>query len=302
MLETIQNVEDRFNSKWNYDWVFLNDEPFTDEFKESVKRLTSGQTKFGLIDKKHWSLPDWIDKDRMRDEMNKMEQRVIYGGSESYRHMCRWYSGFYQWHELVMPYKYYWRVEPDVKFFCDVDYDVFKYMRVNKKKYAFAISIFEYKATIPTLFESIAQFLNNPENQDISQLMPQDNLREFILNDDGTYNLCHYWTNFEIADLDVFRSDAYQRYFNHLDQKGGIFYERWGDGPIRSIFASLFLHKDEVTWIKDLGYTHPPYLQCPLDDHLRRKQRCSCDPGKDFTLNDYSCTSRFLQIQGLTPW
>jgi hypothetical protein len=35
---------------------------------------------------------------------------VIYGGSESYRHMCRYESGFFFRHPLMMNYEYYWRV------------------------------------------------------------------------------------------------------------------------------------------------------------------------------------------------
>jgi alpha 1,2-mannosyltransferase len=49
----------------------------------------------GVIPKEHWSYPDWIDigkADRLR---NKMESDgIIYGGSLSYRHMCRLESSF----------------------------------------------------------------------------------------------------------------------------------------------------------------------------------------------------------------
>jgi alpha 1,2-mannosyltransferase len=31
---SMKQLEDRFNRKYNYPWVFLNDEPFTDEFKK----------------------------------------------------------------------------------------------------------------------------------------------------------------------------------------------------------------------------------------------------------------------------
>ena len=30
---TIKDLEDRFNSKYNYPWVFLNEQPFSDDFK-----------------------------------------------------------------------------------------------------------------------------------------------------------------------------------------------------------------------------------------------------------------------------
>jgi len=35
-VRSIRSIEDRFNRKFRYPYVFLNEEPFTDEFKESV--------------------------------------------------------------------------------------------------------------------------------------------------------------------------------------------------------------------------------------------------------------------------
>ena len=48
-----------------------------------------------------------------------------------------------------------------------------------------------------------------------------------FLSDDGgqTYNLCHYWSNFEIADLDFWRSEAYAKFFDFLETKSGFYYE-----------------------------------------------------------------------------
>jgi alpha 1,2-mannosyltransferase len=36
VVASIQSMEDRFNKKYHYPWVFLNDEPFTEEFKQYV--------------------------------------------------------------------------------------------------------------------------------------------------------------------------------------------------------------------------------------------------------------------------
>ena len=33
-LSSVQQLEDRFNKRFGYPWVFLNEVPFTDEFKE----------------------------------------------------------------------------------------------------------------------------------------------------------------------------------------------------------------------------------------------------------------------------
>lgn len=66
-----------------------------------------------------------------------LTQQVIYGSSVSYRNMCRFNSGFFYRHPLLADYDYYWRVEPDVKFFCDVAYDPFLTMKDNGYKCAY---------------------------------------------------------------------------------------------------------------------------------------------------------------------
>lgn len=47
----------------------------------------------------------------------------------------RFQSGFFFRHPLLDPYEYYWRVEPSVNYYCDIDYDVFQMMKDNKFKY-----------------------------------------------------------------------------------------------------------------------------------------------------------------------
>jgi alpha 1,2-mannosyltransferase len=34
VVQSMQSLEDRFNRHYNYPWVFLNEEPFSEEFKE----------------------------------------------------------------------------------------------------------------------------------------------------------------------------------------------------------------------------------------------------------------------------
>lgn len=33
-VRSVRRIQDRFNEKFQYPWVFLNEEPFTDEFKQ----------------------------------------------------------------------------------------------------------------------------------------------------------------------------------------------------------------------------------------------------------------------------
>lgn len=189
LAKSIRHVEDRFNRNYNYDWVFLNDKPFDDEFIRVTTNLVSGKTKYGLIPHEHWSFPEWIDKDKAAKVREEMKQKkIIYGDSKSYRHMCRYESGFFFRHNLMMEYEWYWRVEPGIELFCDIDYDPFRYMEDEGKKYSFVLSLLEYPETITTLWDSVKGFMSkHPEH------IETDNSMSFLTDDGGeTYNRCHF--------------------------------------------------------------------------------------------------------------
>ncbi|SSD60366.1 related to Alpha-1,2 mannosyltransferase KTR1 [Saccharomycodes ludwigii] len=221
LLPTIRTIQTRFNNKFGYPWIFVSDEEFSDNFKEIIRDKIPQNVSFGVIPKEHWSYPDWIDQKKAEEIRNdKSMSGIPYFNSESYRHMCRYESGFFYRHPLLNGYEYYWRVEPDTQIFCDLDYDVFQWMKDNDKKYGFTLTMREFPATIPSLWSSTQTFLKeNP------QYIAEDNLLNFISNDEGkTYNMCHFWTNFEIAAIDFWESEAYSKYFEFLDHNGGFFF------------------------------------------------------------------------------
>jgi alpha 1,2-mannosyltransferase len=133
----------------------------------------------------------------------------------------------------------------------------------------------------------------------------------FISDDGGeTYNRCHcpssfstltcsssslhyaVWSNFEIADLDLWRSEAYSKFFDFLDEKGGFYYERWGDAPVHSIGAALFARKDQIHFFNDIGYRHEPFQHCP-QGASHKKGKCWCDPAQNF---DYEVRDKHLSV------
>ncbi|KAE9396066.1 glycosyltransferase family 15 protein [Gymnopus androsaceus JB14] len=251
IVVSMKQMEDRFNKKFRYPYVFLNEEEFSESFKSRITELTNAKVEFGLIPREHWYQPDSIDEEKASAARQSMvKNNVIYGGSVPYRNMCRFNSGFFYRHPLLDQYKYYWRVEPSVTFFCDLDYDPFLIMQDQNKVYGFTVSLYEYEATIPSLWQAVKEFISdNPD------LVSPDNAMAFLSDDGGeSYNRCHFWSNFEIGDLDLWRSEAYMKFFDHLDKKGGFYYERWGDAPVHSIGAALFARKDQIHFFNDIGY------------------------------------------------
>jgi alpha 1,2-mannosyltransferase len=111
MIHSMKQIERSFNAEYQYPYLFLNDVEFTEEFKEKISQMTTAKVEFGLIPKEHWSLPAWISSEKFKTRLSEMRaKRIMYGGSESYRHMCRFNSGFFYKHPLIQKYDYYWRV------------------------------------------------------------------------------------------------------------------------------------------------------------------------------------------------
>jgi alpha 1,2-mannosyltransferase len=89
MLQSMHDVEGRFNQKFNYPWVFLNEEPFTEEFEKlTTMAAAPSKTYYGLVNESMWGYPSWIDQTKAA-KMREIMKNLPYGKSESYRHMCR---------------------------------------------------------------------------------------------------------------------------------------------------------------------------------------------------------------------
>lgn len=268
MLQSMRDLERTWNHKFNYPWTFFNDKEFTDEFKKRTRAATKAEVRYEVVPKEHWEIPSWINMDLFQESVAVLtEQNVQYMSKISYHQMCRWNSGLFFKHPALANTRYYWRVEPKVHFFCDVDYDVFRWMQDHNKTYGFNINIYDSPQSVATLWPETRKFI-----ADHSHHLHPNNAIEWLQDKErrpghnqkaNGYSTCHFWSNFEIGDMEFWRSRAYQEYFDHLDRAGGFFYERWGDAPVHSIALGLFADKSKIHWFRDIGYQHIPFFNCP---------------------------------------
>lgn len=112
-------------------------------------------------------------------------------------------------------------------------------MAKAKKVYGYTMAIWERGDTVPSLFNQITRYkekLKIPTTDLWKSFLEASwapfPVRPFMSwfrgrdsHGDG-WNWCHYWSNFEIADMDWFRSKEYGNFFNMLDELGGFYYER----------------------------------------------------------------------------
>jgi len=138
--------------------------------------------------------------------------------------------------------------------------DPFLKMIEHNKTYGFTIAVKELRETVPNIFRYASAYkrMNNmtskglwemfvdpiePEEKKKKKETPsKDTLPEEILRSDPnrntlppidpeamegeSYNMCHFWSNFEIARLDWFRSKEYNDFFEMMDRSGGFWMER----------------------------------------------------------------------------
>ncbi|KAK4148422.1 glycolipid 2-alpha-mannosyltransferase 1 [Chaetomidium leptoderma] len=285
--QTIQNIEAQFNQWFNYPVVFLNNEPWDPDFIRELNASVSGKAIFETIPEESWSYPPWMHPESARQSMAQQAKLGVWnGGKESYHHMCRFYSGTFYTLPALAPFKWYWRLEPGVHFTCAITYDPFAAMARHNKTYGFTIALWEEPNTCPSLFRTVDDFRRKhhlPKTPTWNAMLdtatagtspwylqpfPVRKLlgllgRPHHARSGERWNLCHYWSNFEMADLDFFRSDAYQRLFDHLDRQGGFYHERWGDAPVHSLAVHLLLPPGKLHHFSDFGYHHEPFFQCP---------------------------------------
>ncbi|GFF40926.1 O-glycoside alpha-1,2-mannosyltransferase homolog 4 [Aspergillus udagawae] len=306
VVQSLKSIERHFNRWYHYPYVFLNDGDFDDDFKATVKNYTSAPVEFGKIDETMWGFPDWVDHEVAKEGIRKQgDAAIMYGGMESYHHMCRFYSGFFYKHPLLMKYEWYWRLEPEIKYFCDITYDPFIMMAESNKTYGFTIAVKELRETVPNIFRYASAYMrkNNLKSKGLWEMFlekpeeeepkPEEEKKdklpdEILLTDPGEnalpevdpeamegekYNMCHFWSNFEIARLDWFRSKEYEDFFEMMDKSGGFWMERWGDAPIHSLAAGALLSPSDIHYFRDFGYRHTTIQHCPANAPARQLPR-----------------------------
>jgi alpha 1,2-mannosyltransferase len=224
--ETISKFESNFNNKYHYPYIFFNDEPFDKNlFISKIKKVTNSSIEFVQVSKEAWGFPKWIKKEKYIESLKVIPHK------ENYRHMCRFFSGFFFRENSTLKYDYYMRIDRDSTFSCPVKEDPFERFENDKNlMYGFAVSSGELLITIQTLWPTVKQWLHKDDN---INKMPKNNesMLGFISNDNGQSlsSYCIFYNNFEIARFSLFRNETYLSFFEHLDTAGGFYYERWGD-------------------------------------------------------------------------
>lgn len=299
VYETVRTVEDRFNRKYGYDWMIVTDAKHSENFKKSVTALITNKVEFVSVAKREGLTSETnLDSRKLKETKAKIKKlntdSRISMKTKLYQKF--WSFSLLQIEELEN-YDYFLRVTPGTQLMCDINIDLFQFMKINSKSYGFGLAT----KNEPNIFEklwplTLSYISKNPRS------IHSNNLIDLISDDNGeNFNNCQFDTQFEIGYLKFFRSERYTKLMEYYIESKGIFYENWQDGTLRTIAVSLLNDKNHVQFfnniaIKDYKATTNIHDTCPYEHSFRLNSHCICDPLSDITWNARSCVEKFYNV------
>ncbi|KAF8947354.1 hypothetical protein BGZ47_009427 [Haplosporangium gracile] len=177
--ETIRHIEDRYNRGRYYPWVILSPQPLSDrtqtllqripfasrlrtnnidneEEEEEEDRGTAAAIMFEFISRKQWKFPRWVEALKGRSEDFSRLKLGLNATLVAVRRRKRYMSGFLDLHDLLNGYEIFWRINPGLVVFCDLEDGPMLAMKHSGQKFGEFVSACSY--TVQNSIGSIESF------------------------------------------------------------------------------------------------------------------------------------------------
>ncbi|KAG5947083.1 hypothetical protein E4U59_002251 [Claviceps monticola] len=263
LLSSMSQLEDSFNNKYKYDWVFFGVETLSERFRQLTSNATAATCIYEV------ACQNIVDPRRFNNVCHgQAESTWTYTAQtpsptrgdlsvpmQSIRQIQRWNNGPFAKEKRLQTYDWFWRIEPGVQFTHDVKFDVFRFMRDHNIAYG------SNRATLGTThLTSLSKDwpLRRSDQTVVEETVssPAEAFTSWL----RTFGALSDMPKFEIGSLGFFRSYSHQVLLEHFDESGSQHDEGLSDILVPSISASIFLPQKSV-WNfrqKNRSLPHPP--------------------------------------------
>lgn len=164
----------------------------------------------------------------------------------NYMGMCAWFSRDIMHHSALRSFDYYMRLDTDSCFNGKIHVDFFRFAYEHGATYLYRDFFLETTECFLNWQEPVHRHVCS-NNVDATKLSEHAGVPFGRCDDGGSApgplpkRLQVFSTNFEIVRIASFREPAVVRFLDAMHEVGGYWTHRWGDAPIRTITALLFM-------------------------------------------------------------
>ncbi len=224
LSKSLPTLDKYFNDTFKYPVIIFYEKEFTSDIP-ALKNMSTSQLFFQEV---QFVVPDFVG--------NLSHYKITCTHYEiGYRHMCRFHSKIVYDLPIMTNFNYYWRLDDDSFLTRNVSYGFeYGYNNIQKDQAQCIINLWSNA----TAFIKMSKVKFKPR---YFYKWPERGM---------------FYNNFEISKTSIWKEEIYQEFIDYLDHARGIYVNRWGDAPIKSIGLSLFLDKSKLHKFRDIGYRH----------------------------------------------
>lgn len=108
VLSSVAQLEQSFNSRYQYEWVFFSPAPLSENFKVLTSNATNATCMYEVVETKTWD---------QADELVSTVADHEYHQAVLVKEISRWRSGPFATEGRLKNYDYFWSIEPGVSLF-----------------------------------------------------------------------------------------------------------------------------------------------------------------------------------------
>lgn len=138
LLSSISQLEETFNHRYQYHWIFFSTQPLSEEFRQQTSNATGAVCFYEVISGDKLASPkqpaafNTLSPAQTGEYVSEIGRQV-----QSLDQISRWNSGPFASENRLRDYDWIWRIEPGAQFTHDITFDVFRFMRDHEIAYGF---------------------------------------------------------------------------------------------------------------------------------------------------------------------
>lgn len=255
---------ENFIQDYPYPIIIFHEPAFTPHYQKRYRKMWPRQLNI-TFEQIEFSMPktfpnftDAADLEALG--LNPTNRRAFPG----YNHMIHFFFKDIFQHPAVRGLEYYWRLDHDSMVQSRVGVDMFRYMRDRGLRYGYRTVTTDALHVTNGMLAFFDKYRRDTSHKALDGQvscaeMSQRNCIGIpdTLQEQRSYAPLMYYNNFEIVHIPTWQSSSMTELTDAVDRTGMIYWNRWGDAPLRYYSVNMILDvKTQVMEWCHLRYHH----------------------------------------------